>query len=362
MLKLLASADGLRRFVLLVEVLDLVGLAEFIEVALELGLTFLFSLHAEDVVDLVLVAFELAVVLFGQHEDGNAVVFGNDFGDFADLDLADCLGEVGALGLGEELIHDTAGLLGFLVVAIDGSELGERGLFSTNLGCKTLQHILGIVDFLSALALGGNEDAGTADGIVDGDLGLVEFPESLELLFGRSFWIRDLLFENLFALELVFDLGLELSHGRIGLLEFLLESVFARELLLEEGGQAIDFGCRDLDTHLLGFELDEFLADEVVDNGIAKLSHHFISQLLARSLLGTKHRCKTINFTCRNTGLFDADDIHAFRIQQLSRGDSSCKEHCSGATRNDFKRHYSSLLKNFKVNIENLSPANGYWM
>ena len=309
-----------------------------------------------------LVAFELAVVLFGKHEDGNAVVIDDYFGNFTDLELADCLGKSSALGLGEELIHDAASLLSFLVVAINSSELGERGLFSANLGCKTLQHVLGIVNFLGVLSLGRDKDASAANRIVDGDLRLVEFPECLELLFGRSFGIRNLLFKNLFALELVFNLGLELCHSRIGLLEFLLESVFARELLLEEGGQAIDFGCRDLDTHLLGFELDEFLADEVVDNGIAKLSHHFISQLLARSLLGTKHRCKTINFTCRNTGLFDADDIHAFRIQQLSRGDSSCKEHCSGATRNDFKRHYSSLLKNFKVNIENLSPANGYWM
>ena len=307
-----------------------------------------------------LVAFKLAVVLFGKHEDRNAILFRDNFRDFANLDLIDSLGKSCALGLCDKLVHNTASLLGFLIVAIDGSELSKRSLLGANLGSKTLQHVLGIADFLSALTLGRDKDASTANRIVEDDLALVELPESFEILFGRGCRIRDLLFENLFALELVFNLGLELSHRRVRLLEFLLESFFARELLLEESREAIDLTGRNLDTHLLSFELDEFLTHEVVNNGIAKLSHHFISQLLARSLLLAKHRCKAINLACRNTGLFDTDDIHAFRIHQLSRSNTGGKEHGSSTTRNEFKRHYLSFYKKFKgfknseVNIENL--------
>ena len=85
-----------------------------------------------------LVAIKLAVVLFGKHEDRHAVIFGNDFRDFTDLDLANSLGKSSTLGLGEELVHDTASLLGFLIVAIHSGELSKRSLLGTNLGCKTL--------------------------------------------------------------------------------------------------------------------------------------------------------------------------------------------------------------------------------
>ena len=309
-----------------------------------------------------LVAFVLAVVLFGQHEDGDTVLVGIRFGDFADLDLVHGLHKSIALGLGNKLSHHAASLLGGLVVAVHGGELGKSSLLGTHLGGKALQHHLGVFDFLLGLALGVNHDAGTANGIVNGNFSLVEFPESFLLLFGRILRIRDLLFENLFALQLVFDFFLELGHGGVRLFEFLLESVFARELGLEELGQAVDLTLRDLDTHLLGFELDEFLANQVVNHGVTKLSHGLVINLLAAELLFTEHLGKAINLTGRNTDLFDANHVQALGIQQLSRGDTGGQSDRQDTARNKFKRtHFYSFLKFSGVNIEKVCEVSPAW-
>ena len=154
------------------------------------------------------------------------------------------------------------------------------------------------------------------------------------------------LFKQDFALQLVFDLFLELGHSGVGLLQFGLEGGVTGELGLEKGRNTVHLGGRNLDSLLLAFQLDQFLANQVVDYRIAKLGHHLVGDFLATELLGPQHLGKAIDLATRNAHLFHANHVKALAIHQLGRGHGSHKQDCGHTTRNQLKRtHYLSLLK-----------------
>ena len=184
---------------------------------------------------------------------------------------------------------------------------------------KTLEEFLLVFDSLlgfTLLVL--KEDSSTADGIVQRNLGLVEFPVSGNLLIRRICRIRNLLFENDIALKLLFDTLIELGFGDAALLEFLVKDFDARVLSLEKLCNAVDTILRDLDGKSLGFELDQFLTDKIIDDSPTNLLHGFRRKLTTAGLSLGKSFGKAVHVALGNSGLTDLDYIKIFTAHELS--------------------------------------------